>query len=935
MRSETTPTRRAFRNLARRARVPQPRRSAAGPSQPGSAPADVQPAASTTTSAAPPPLGPPQLSAATSRRVRSVLAIPAFRRLWLVTSVAAICDWLSLLALSALATQLTSGYQAQSFALGGVVATKLLPALVLGPLAGALADKFDRRRVMVACDLLRFGLFVSIPIVGSLWWLFVAVFLIELCALFWIPAKDASVPNLLRRPDQVETANQLALVMTYGVAVITASGLFTLLSSAGSLFGGAASKLPAVYVALALSGLAYLVIALTVWFRIPEISGRAAGARAAQPGLLTLIRDGAAFVARTPLIRGLVTGIIGAFTAGGIVIGSATLYAASLGGGNAAYGVLFASVFVGLAIGMGAAPRMARRIPHNRLFGAAIVAAGLALVLVAVAPHLFVAIAAVMLVGGFAGIAFLTGLTIIGAQVADDIRGRVVAFVQSIVRLTLLGALAVVPLIVGLVSARQVDLWGHLFLIDGTRVVMLAGGVVAAAVGMLAYRQMDDRSTEPMLPDLLAAVRRGQPRTGSGVLIAVEGAPAEHTAEQAWRLAERLRAAGYTVVEPDGGDRDRERWAAATREAALSGARAQALAAAAVRADQVERVIRPALAGGAVVVVDRFLDSPLVQFGVAADDRARAELDPGELDSLVVWATGRLRPDVSVLLDRAPTDTPPPAPGLPGEEHIRVQRLLTRMAAAEPHRYVVVDADGGPDEVAERVFTGLRPVLPEASGRAGGRSGRGRDMSAGVWAEVVGQPAVVAQLRAAAENPAAMTHSWLFTGPPGSGRSVAARAFAAALQCPDHGCGRCPSCRTIMAGTHPDVRQVVPEGLSIRVDEMRNLVQLAARRPATAPYQILVITDADRLTEGAANALLKAVEEPPERTVFLLCAPSDHQDDVPITIRSRCRVVALRTPAPDAIAEVLVNRDGIDRERAALGGGGRRRPRRSGPAPGP
>ena len=180
-----------------------------------------------------------------------------------------------------------------------------------------------------------------------------------------------------------------------------------------------------------------------------------------------------------------------------------------------------------------------------------------------------------------------------------------------------------------------------------------------------------------------------------------------------------------------------------------------------------------------------------------------------------------------------------------------------------------------------------------------------------MWGEVVGQWAAVEELSVAARDPAAMTHAWLFTGPPGSGRSVAARAFAAALQCPDHGCGHCTTCHTTLAGTHSDVREVVPEGLSIGVGEMRGLVQLAARRPATSRYQILIITDADRLTEGAANALLKAVEEPAEHTVFLLCAPSDHQDDVPITIRSRCRVVALRTPPADAIARVLVDRDGI------------------------
>jgi DNA polymerase-3 subunit delta' len=189
-----------------------------------------------------------------------------------------------------------------------------------------------------------------------------------------------------------------------------------------------------------------------------------------------------------------------------------------------------------------------------------------------------------------------------------------------------------------------------------------------------------------------------------------------------------------------------------------------------------------------------------------------------------------------------------------------------------------------------------------------------------VFADVVGQPAAVEICRAAVvaaqDGPGragpAMTHAWLFTGPPGSGRSVAARAFAAALQCRLGGCGACPACRTVLAGTHADVRAVVPEGLSISVREMRAVVQRAASRPQTAPWQIVLIEDADRLTEGASNALLKSIEEPPPHTVFLLCAPSTHPDDVSVTIRSRCRVVSLVTPPAAAIAEVLVQRDGVE-----------------------
>ncbi|MGY1837264.1 DNA polymerase III subunit delta' [Blastococcus sp. SYSU DS0510] len=181
----------------------------------------------------------------------------------------------------------------------------------------------------------------------------------------------------------------------------------------------------------------------------------------------------------------------------------------------------------------------------------------------------------------------------------------------------------------------------------------------------------------------------------------------------------------------------------------------------------------------------------------------------------------------------------------------------------------------------------------------------------GVWTQVIGQPAVVAELRAAIADPTAMTHAWLFTGPPGSGRSVAARAFAAALQCPAGGDGTCHACRTVLTGTHADVHVIVPDGLSIGVLEARELVRVAGRAPSQGRWQMIIVEDADRMSEAAANAVLKMIEEPPPRTVVMLCAPSLHPDDVPVTIRSRCRVVALRTPTVDAIAEVLVRRDGV------------------------
>ncbi len=173
--------------------------------------------------------------------------------------------------------------------------------------------------------------------------------------------------------------------------------------------------------------------------------------------------------------------------------------------------------------------------------------------------------------------------------------------------------------------------------------------------------------------------------------------------------------------------------------------------------------------------------------------------------------------------------------------------------------------------------------------------------------------ASIAGSSAAARGGAGMTHAWLFTGPPGSGRSLAARAFAAALLCDRHGCGQCPSCHQVAAGTHADVLLVRPDGLSYGVRQTRDLVLKAAAAPVYGRWRIVLFEDADRATEQAANALLKAIEEPSPRTVWLLCAP--YADDLPTTIRSRCRLVTLVTPPTSAVTRVL-EREGVPPERA-------------------
>jgi dTMP kinase len=657
-------------------------------------------------------VSPVRSDASLAHRIRSVLAIRPFRRLWVVTFICSTGDWLSLLALSGLITKLTHDYAFQNYAFSGVVLTQLLPGLLFAPFGGVLADKFDRRKVMVICDLLRCGLLISIAVVGSPLWLFAGNFLVGCCQLLWIPSKDAAIPNLLRRKDQVETANQLGLVMTWGITVIAGAGLYALITGITSQLGVKFDDtgMGMATIIIVINGLFYLTSAIIVATRIPELSNRApvpapaADAPEEKTGLFVMLKDAIRFVRTTRLVRGLLVGMLGAFAAAGALVGSSKPYSSSLLGGDSAFGWLFAALFIGLGTGMASAPKMARRIPHNRLFGISIVSAGLGLLPVAASPHLWVSLVAVAFVGACAGIAFLTGVTIIGTQVEDSIRGRINAIYQSLMKIVLALSMMVVPLLIGLVKPRVVEIFGSPVKIDGTRPVLFAAGLLAALVGVVAYKQMDDRRTVTILADLKAAIR-GKVRRSTGVLIAVEGDTAQDTASQSRLLTEWLRQSGRREImlatDPTLDDR---RLRAVLAGAQLTGARAHALVAAAVRADIVEREIRPALDRGAIVVMERFVDSPFAHLSAVAG------LDPEEMEGLTDWATAKLRPDLTVLLDRDP-GTLPKLQYQTTDHHWRVQDLLLEMASSDPDRYVVVDSDDDDQATSARVRVAVQGAI--------------------------------------------------------------------------------------------------------------------------------------------------------------------------------------------------------------------------------
>ena len=678
-----------------------------------------------------------------------MLSIRPFRRLWIALSLSSLGDWLSLLALTALAYQLAGhGQAAQSAAVGGVWLTSLLPALVLGPLAGAVADRFDRRMNMIVGDVVRAVLYLSIPlnlnlhVVNELTWMYIVQFLASCASLFWTPAKDATVPNLVP-PDRLEQANQYSLFTTYGTAPV-AGLLFGLLELISRVLGNTSHyfKTDQVNLALYFNVATFVVSALTI-FALREIPRRRGEISA--PSVAKTIVEGWRYIGQTQVVRGIVIGMVGAFAAAGVVVGLGQVYVTdTLHGGQAGWGVVFAAIFVGLALGMFVGLRILRGFSRRRLFGLSITFAAIPLALIALIPDLAVVTILVLLLGGCAGVAYVTGYTIVGREVDDQTRGRTFAFLQSAMRVVLFTVIAIAPFVAAAFTAAvhsmsgssQVRIGNLTYGGIGDNVVLLLAAAVAVLLGVVSYRQMDDRKGVPLLADLSSAVRGDQftpvpvpvpaSRNGHepearplrGVLIAFEGGEGAGKSTQARLLAIWLREQGYDVVsthEP-GATKVGMRLRALLLDTAHTGLspRAEALMYASDRAEHVSAVIRPALERGAIVVTDRYVDSSLAYQG------AGRRIPVREIANLNTWATGGLSPDLTILLDLSP------AAGLgrrarsadrleaePAEFHQRVRAGFLALADAEPERYLVLDATRSSAGISREIQDRIRQLLPD------------------------------------------------------------------------------------------------------------------------------------------------------------------------------------------------------------------------------
>ncbi len=608
------------------------------------------------------------------------------------------------------------------FAVALMLLARLVPALFFGPIAGVLVDRFSRKPLMVFCDLSRAALIVVMPFVESipkvipfLRPVFVLVLvsaLLEMLTLLWQPAKDSVLPNMVPRR-QLLRANSLTLFAVYGMFPISGAA-FGLLVAASRWLGGSVPifstfRFNEEHLAFFLDSITFLVSAvITSTLVIP--AARRAAHRLDFHGIWQELVDGLRFIRDHPYIRPWVLGIGTIFGGVGIFLAIAVFYVReTLGAGAAGFGLLVTAVGIGLGLGFAVSTVVSRFVHRDVLFSAEVFGLGSALIGFASVSTLPPGLVLGSVTGFFAGLAYPSGLTLVQENVSDELRGRTLASMYSMVRLSLVASLALGPALAKVIGRVRFGVFGQHIILTGSRAALWLGGLVIIGAAVVTTRA-------------IAARRQGLRVPSPGVFFVFEGGDGAGKTTQLERLARFLRTQGRDVVvtaEPGGtaaGMRIRE--ALLDPDGPSISPKTEALLYAADRAQHVEEVIRPALERGAIVLSDRFLDSSLAYQGLARG------LGIHEVLQVNQWAVGEVMPDLVFLLDTDPgvglrrSGTTDRIEREGTDFHTRVRRAYRELARRYPSRFVIVDASEEPDEVEEEIRRRVVPFLEKERRRA-------------------------------------------------------------------------------------------------------------------------------------------------------------------------------------------------------------------------
>jgi dTMP kinase len=649
--------------------------------------------------------------------LKDLLTHPAFSRLLAAMAISSLGDWVGFVAVTSLVASVSGG--AAGFAIGGVMIARMLPAILFGPIAGALIDRVNRKHVMIIADLGRGAMYASMAFVRTLWAIYLLSFAIECLSLLWSPARDASLPNIVPRR-QLANANSIGLVSTYAT-----------LPLGGAVFAVLAGLSTALHVQLPYLGthpesLPLLLDAGTFIFSAVMVSGvpippppAAARGRFDLSRVWHDIGDGVRFLREDSIASAMTAGIVVAFAAVGAVLALGSPFVTdALHEGPAGWGVMVTAFGVGMAIGMAGTNEVAKFFERDLTFVWAMVAAACTLFLLAAMPNLALAAVVAVWLGAFCGLAWVSGYTLLQENVEDEYRGRTFAALTVLSRLGLFLSLTIFPILSGVyhdilsnvVRDDGFYIGGQHFDLSGTRMALWTAGGLALAGGLNTRRLLRrHRLSRPQPLVLVPKLKRAQ---GNGLFIAFEGVEGAGKGTQIKRAEAYLREHGHDVLvtrEPGGtelGEKIRD--VLLDPKTGKLDARSETLLFAAARAQTVTSVIRPALADGKIVICDRYVDSSLAYQGWA---RGLGEQD---VLTLNVWATQGLFPDLVVLLHVEPergllrSTEAPDRMELEGQEfHTKVADAYLKIAEEHPERFVVVEGDASEDSV----FAGVREAL--------------------------------------------------------------------------------------------------------------------------------------------------------------------------------------------------------------------------------